>query len=310
MLRRELYVGRFIWNRSKFIKKPGSRKRIRRERPQSEWRIKERPDLRIIPDELWRAVQVRLARTGETYGRRGPGKALLGRGVHHLLTGFVKCGECGHNLTIVSGCRKGGHPKYGCPQNSERGVCSNDLREREDWLEERLLADLQREVLKPEVIDFAVEEFGQQLKARFSGLVSRLAGDRERKASLSLNLTDCGVWLPKAARLIPYRGRLPEREQELKAIKGRLLPEGPGSSRAILTQSAHSSTERLADIRALLLRDIPSARAELAKHVKEIRMKPQEMGKARFYVAEGEWNLLGGFGGSFLNGTATNNDRN
>ena len=95
MLRRELYIGRMVWNRARFIKKPGSRKRIRRERPQSEWRVKDRPELRILGDELWRAVQDRLAWAGEIYGRRKHGKALLGRGVHHLLTGFIKCGDAG-----------------------------------------------------------------------------------------------------------------------------------------------------------------------------------------------------------------------
>ena len=56
-----------------------------------------------------------------------------------------------------------------------------------------------------------------------------------------------------------------------------------------------------AGARALLHRDIPAARAELTKHVREIRMSPKQVGGARFYVAEGEWNLLGGYQGSFLN---------
>src|SRR5437870_4170538 len=43
------------------------------------------------------------------------------------------------------------------------------------------------------------------------------------------------------------------------------------------------------------------ARAELTKHVREIRVSPKQVGWARFYVAEGEWNLLGGYRGSSLN---------
>ena len=37
------------------------------------------------------------------------------------------------------------------------------------------------------------------------------------------------------------------------------------------------------------------AKAELEKHVGEIRMVPQVEGKKRHYVAEGECNLLGGY---------------
>ena len=57
---------------------------------------------------------------------------------------------------------------------------------------------------------------------------------------------------------------------------------------------AHSS-ERLGNIRELLCADVPKARAELAKHVSEIRMLPQPEGRKGHYVATGVWNLLGGF---------------
>jgi len=39
MLRRELYVGRLIWNRSRFVKTPGTNKRVRRARPRHEWKV-------------------------------------------------------------------------------------------------------------------------------------------------------------------------------------------------------------------------------------------------------------------------------
>jgi hypothetical protein len=42
--------------------------------------------------------------------------------------------------------------------------------------------------------------------------------------------------------------------------------------------------------------DVRKAKAELQKHVTEIRMVPQLEGKKGHYIAEGEWNLLGGYG--------------
>jgi hypothetical protein len=55
-------------------------------------------------------------------------------------------------------------------------------------------------------------------------------------------------------------------------------------------------TGQLGDIRQLLTVDVQKAKAELEKHVTEIRMMPQIEGKKGHYVAEGEWNLLGGYG--------------
>jgi DNA invertase Pin-like site-specific DNA recombinase len=37
MLRRDLYQGRIVWNKSKFIKTPGTNKRLRRPRPAAQW---------------------------------------------------------------------------------------------------------------------------------------------------------------------------------------------------------------------------------------------------------------------------------
>jgi DNA invertase Pin-like site-specific DNA recombinase len=113
MLRRDLYIGRVIWNRSRFIKVPGTNKRVARPRPRSEWRTSERPDLRIIRDELWQAVQLRQTRMHQIYGGN---HGLLNRSASsgHLLTGVIKCGLCGANLVIVTG-RKRRHAMYGCP---------------------------------------------------------------------------------------------------------------------------------------------------------------------------------------------------
>jgi hypothetical protein len=46
-------------------------------------------------------------------------------------------------------------------------------------------------------------------------------------------------------------------------------------------------TGQLGDIRRLLKVDVQKARAELEKHVGEIRMMPQTDGKKATYVAEG-----------------------
>jgi hypothetical protein len=63
---------------------------VRVEREPSEWIRTEAPHLRIVDDELWFAVQAKLhagARHG--YARKA------GRPARHLLSDFLRCGECG-----------------------------------------------------------------------------------------------------------------------------------------------------------------------------------------------------------------------
>src|SRR5438552_9489929 len=61
ILHNELYVGRLVWNRQRFLKDPDTGKRVARPNPQSAWIIKEVPELRIIDEDAWRAVRARYA---------------------------------------------------------------------------------------------------------------------------------------------------------------------------------------------------------------------------------------------------------
>jgi DNA invertase Pin-like site-specific DNA recombinase len=299
MLRRELYAGRIVWNQSRFVKVPGTNRRVRRERPQSEWRIVERPELRIIPIDLWEKVQERVKAVGEMFGNNGKA-GLLARSATspYLLTGFLKCGQCGANLAIVTGRGPGRKSKYGCPQNFYRGACPNDLKENKEQIEERLLAELQNRVLTPEVIDFALEEFGRQLSLKLLDLSDGLSRLRERRSQLEAELrrlADAAAQNGASRFLLDAIG---EREKALCEISNQLLSDSPQSVDAELAEIRGYVTTRLADIRSLLAKNVPLARVELAKHVREIRMQPSTVGAERFYVAEGEWNLLGSFPGT------------
>jgi len=97
MLRNELYIGRQIWNRSRYVKQPGTNKRLRRMRSTSEWIIVEKPELRIVDDGLWDRVQQRIAWANEKYNYGNcPGLLHRASTSLNLLTGFMKCGVCGN----------------------------------------------------------------------------------------------------------------------------------------------------------------------------------------------------------------------
>jgi site-specific DNA recombinase len=51
MANNELYIGRLVWNRLRYIKDPATGKRRSRLNPERDWIIKEAPELRIIPQE-------------------------------------------------------------------------------------------------------------------------------------------------------------------------------------------------------------------------------------------------------------------
>jgi len=86
------------------------------------------------------------------------------------------------------------------------------------------------------------------------------------------------------------------RQQEVDDITRQLLSSEPDSVSAEIGRIRQFVTGQLLGIRQLLVVDVQRAKVELGKHVTGIRMVPQVEGKKGHYVAEGEWNLLGGYG--------------
>lgn len=59
LLNNELYIGRLIWNRLRYIKDPETGRRVSRLNPKDKWITTEVPELRIVEDALWARVKQR-----------------------------------------------------------------------------------------------------------------------------------------------------------------------------------------------------------------------------------------------------------
>src|SRR5262245_1056617 len=99
-LANRVYIGEIIWNRQQGLRHPIKETRVRRERDQSEWIITQAPQLRIIEQPLWDAVQKMVSQR-----KRGGGTA-KGRIVARksgLLSGLVRCAACGADMRMNGG---------------------------------------------------------------------------------------------------------------------------------------------------------------------------------------------------------------
>jgi site-specific DNA recombinase len=146
ILNNEMYVGRLVWNRQRFVKDPDTGKRQARLNPADEWIIKDVPELRIVDSNAWDAVKAKQAaikvkrnpdgKTGENqfWDRTRP---------KYLLSGLTKCGCCGGGYSMVSGYL------LGCSTARNKGTCDNRVNIRRDQLEERVLAALRHHLMEP-----------------------------------------------------------------------------------------------------------------------------------------------------------------
>jgi len=63
ILNNELYVGRLVWNRLRYVKNPDTGRRVSRLNPTTEWMSREVQELRIVPDDLWTDAKSRQKQT-------------------------------------------------------------------------------------------------------------------------------------------------------------------------------------------------------------------------------------------------------
>lgn len=135
ILANPIYAGRQIWNRSRWVKHPDTGRRVRQERPESEWIIQERPDLAIVTAEQWEAAQRRMRGVSITRAVQP------GRPPRHLLSGVLRCGSCGGPLVVVD------RHRYGCSRAKERGTCPAPITVSIRSAEAAMLAGIRRELL-------------------------------------------------------------------------------------------------------------------------------------------------------------------
>jgi site-specific DNA recombinase len=103
ILRNELYVGRLVWNRMRYVKDPATGRRVSRMNPRTQWISEEVHALRIIGQDVWDRAQARLAGIRERAGADAPDRPRFWekRRARGVLTGKVFCGCCGGTLSAV-----------------------------------------------------------------------------------------------------------------------------------------------------------------------------------------------------------------
>jgi DNA invertase Pin-like site-specific DNA recombinase len=163
VLNNELYIGKLVWNRLRYVKDPATGRRISRLNDRDQWIIREVAELRIVPQHLWDAVKQRqetLKRDTRPDLREKPFWAQ--RRPRFLVTGLAKCGACGASYVKIS------RRLFGCAAARNRGTCANRLNIRLEALEELILDGLRHHLMAPDLFKVFCEEFHREVNRRRS----------------------------------------------------------------------------------------------------------------------------------------------
>ena len=136
ILNNELYVGKLVYNRLRYIKDPDTGKRVSRLNPENKWITHDLPELRIIADDLWKRVKSRQKDLDtdrpQFWKKQRP---------RNLFSYLLKCGECGGGFSMVSATHAG------CSNARNKGTCENRLTIKRIALEESVLETLKNHLM-------------------------------------------------------------------------------------------------------------------------------------------------------------------
>ena len=279
ILNNELYVGRLVWNRQKFMKDPTTGKRIAFMNLASALVVMEVPELRIVDQKLWQRVKDR-----QTKSRSLLSDPILGnrperaRRPVYLFSGLLKCSRCDGGFSMV------GAKHYGCSNARNRGTCDNKLTLRRDWLEDTVLDGLKTSLMKTELLTEFISEYHQEINRQRAGMDLERSRREKELAAIDKRiraLFDLATEGVRSHSLKDELVALDQRQSELKAF----LANPPASPVRLHPKLAELYREKVEDLRKSLNRE--DARAEavdiLRSLIEEIRLVP-ENGKLRVHL--------------------------
>ncbi len=274
VLRNELYVGRLVWNRMRFLKDPATGKRVSRANPREEWVTEEVPELRIIDQELWDRVQARLAGIRESAGANDPNRERWWerRRAQHLLSGKCICGICGGTMSNI------GRDYIACAAARKQGTCTNRQGIRRAELDAMILNALRTQLMAPDLVAEFVTAFTEEW--------NRLLA--ERGAVDATRLRELDTVRRKLAGLIDAIAdgmRAPGLQQKLDELEGRRavleteLAAAPGTPIRLMPNLADVYREKVTVLHeALTGADGTEALEAVRGLIDQVVVRPAEAG--------------------------------
>ena len=288
MLHNPKYNGDWTWNRYKWIKNRKTGKRMYRERNRSEWVKSDRPDLKIIPDDLWRSVQTRLKENRRVQNRGN------NTGSKYLFSGMLRCAVCGGNMIVVRKTKN--DAIVTCSMSWHRGpsVCTNDYSLKMSHAEERLLSMISEKLLVPEVVNRTVKKVNRLLRQHLTLQPVEIRGLTSQSEELELEIGNLIDFIAENGDPSGRVGdRLREKEMELDEVKTRLDSAEALSSSSGIDVDAPWVIKRFSNLPELMNRDVSAARIRLKELIDHFVMTPVILGGEKAFRAEGQVKLQG-----------------
>ena len=226
-LNNELYIGRLVWNRQRYIKDPTTGKRVSRINPPEARIITDVPELRIIDDALWRMAKARqgelaiehatvIAAVRASQAARAANPLNATHRPRSLLSGLLACGCCGGPFSLR------GQNRYACSNHVMNGSCGNSRTIARAIIEERVLAGLKDRLMAPEIAAAATRAYAEETNRLNHGRRASGEADRRELDKLARSIKEIVTLIEDGAGSRTLVARLRELETQEDELNARL----------------------------------------------------------------------------------------
>jgi site-specific DNA recombinase len=222
ILNNELYVGRLVWNRLRYVKDPDTGKRVSRPNQPSEWVTTAVPGLRIVDDELWNQVKARQIEMRRVASSGDPNRFNQARRPKYLFSGLTKCAECGGGYVMYW------RDRLACFGARSRGNCTNRLTINRQEVEERVLVALRDKLMRRDLFEDFCQEYVRELNRLRMEHRAGLSSARAELASVEREIRKFVQAIKDGVSAVSIKNELLSLEARKAELQSRLnAPEMP-----------------------------------------------------------------------------------
>jgi site-specific DNA recombinase len=245
ILNNELYIGRLVWNRLRYVKDPETGRRVSRLNPDSGWIVQDVVGLRIIDQPLWERVKTRQGALEASRVSGGTPGYWDRRRPRYLFTGLMRCAVCGGGIVNFNKIY------IGCANARNKGTCDNKATMRRDDLESAVLDGLQHRLMEPARTKIFCEEYARAMNRLHAEHNAHREADADALSRTERDLARLVQALLDGVPASAVREKMVELEARRDALRGRIAASEDTSIRLHPNMAGYYRAQ-IADLRTAL----------------------------------------------------------